>query len=229
MNQRFLCQEKVIGQTQEKISKASIAVVGVGGTGCNSALLLAQLGVRKVKLIDPDVVELFNLPRQPLFTDKDIGRSKSRAAAEKLETHGVTEFLPVQELLEEKNVSKLLSGVHVVLDCTDNYAARKTINDFCLRKKIPWIYSGAIRDKAMLSTIIPGKSPCFNCFAVKPQTELSCAEEGVIATSTALAAALQVQELINLLRGKPQLAGKILFVSLSNLFFDVFSLRFSCT
>ncbi len=227
MNKRFLCQERAIGPASDKLRNAEIAVVGVGGTGSNSALLLAQLGVKTVKLIDPDVVELFNLSRQPLFGEKDIGRPKVNVAAEKLAQHA-TRFLAAQELLEEKNAAELLSGVDVVLDCSDNYAARKTINNFCSKKKIPWIYSGAIKDNVAISTIVPGRTPCFECFAKQPAVELSCAEQGIVATTTGLAAALQVQELINLSGGISKLAGKILFANLSTSYFGVFPLKFSC-
>ncbi len=227
MDVRFLCQEKVMGKTHEKLRSTSVALVGVGGIGCNSALLLAQFGVKNVKLIDPDVVELFNLPRQPLFTEADVGKSKARVAVERLVNYGA-EFTAVQELLVEKNALKLLRGVDVVFDCTDNYAARKSINGFCVEKKIPWIYSAAIKDKVMVSTFIPGKTPCLNCLTLKPLREVSCAEEGVIATATSLAACLQVQEFVNFLAHKPQLAGKVLFVNLSTFSFEFFPLKFSC-
>ncbi len=228
MDSKFLCQEKVIGRANSKLQNSSVAIVGIGGTGCNSALLLAQLGVKKVKLIDPDVVELFNLPRQPLFAEKDVGRSKVKVAVEKLADYG-TKFTACQELLDEKNASKLLKGVDVVLDCTDNYAARKAINGFCFKNKTPWIYSAAIKDNAMISVFIPGKTPCFNCFAPRqPAKEISCAEEGVIATSTAFAAVLQVQELVNLLKNDAKCAGKVFFVNLSTFSFEFFPLSFSC-
>ncbi len=230
MNDRFLCQEKVIGKANRKLQNSAIAIVGIGGTGCNSALLLGQLGVKNVKLIDPDVVELFNLPRQPLFAESDVGKSKVKVAVEKLSSYSKTKFAAVQELLVEKNSAKLLKGVDVVLDCTDNYAARKTINDYCMVKRIPWIYSAAICDKAMVSTFLPGKTtPCFNCFApLSPAKEISCAEEGVIATATSLAAVLQVQELINLSKNDAKLSGKVLFVNLSTFSFGFFPLGFSC-
>lgn len=229
MDNRFLCQEKVIGKANRKLQNSTIAIVGIGGTGCNAALLLAQLGVKKVKLIDPDVVELFNLPRQPLFAEADVGRPKVKVAVEKLSSYNKTKFAAVQELLDEKNAVTFLKGVDVVLDCSDNYAARKTINDYCIGKKIPWIYSAAIRDKAMVSTFIRGKSPCFNCFApLSPAKEISCAEEGVIATATALAAVFQVQELVNLLKNDAKCVGKVLFVNLSTFSFGFFPLGFSC-
>ncbi len=225
---QFVCQGKVIGSANAKLRKTSVAIVGVGGTGSNAALLLAQLGTKQVTLIDPDVIETSNLGRQPLFTKSDIGKFKAETAVQKLKQHKNTLFIPTVNLLTEKNAAKLIANADIVLDCTDNYAARKAINSFCLRKKIPWIYCGAIRDKIMVSTIIPSKTPCFNCFAIKPTCEVSCCEEGIIPTATSIAAGIQVQEFVNLLGGKPKLAGKMLHMNLSTLTFSIFSLEKKC-
>ncbi|MFH1247441.1 MAG: ThiF family adenylyltransferase [Candidatus Micrarchaeota archaeon] len=222
MNNRFLCQAKVIGNGQRKLSIVKVAVVGVGGTGCNVVLLLAQLGVKNVKLIDSDVVELCNLARQPLFNEKDIGRPKVKVAVEKLSSYGA-KFTSVQQFLDASNVSKLLKDVDVVLDCTDNYEARKNINAFCMKNKTPWIYSGAIRDNVMVSTFVPSRKD-FECFA-KPLQEVSCCEDGVLATSTSVAAVLQVREFLNLINKKPLLVGKVLYFNLSNFSLSFFPLK----
>ncbi len=225
---QFVCQGKVIGSANAKLRKTSVAVIGVGGTGCNAALLLAQLCVKQVTLIDPDVVETSNLGRQPLFAESDVGKFKAETAVQKLKPHKNTSFLAIVDLLTEKNAAKLIGSVDVVLDCTDNYASRKAINSFCLHKKIPWVYCGAIRDQIMVSTIIPGKTPCFNCFASKPLCEVSCCEEGIIPTATSIAASIQVQEFVNLLAGKPKLASKMLHMNLSTLTFSIFPLEKKC-
>ena len=55
-------------------------LLGTGGLGCSVAIGLAWLGVKKMILIDKDVVEVHNLNRQILFTNKDVGKSKVEAA-----------------------------------------------------------------------------------------------------------------------------------------------------
>ncbi len=50
--------------------------LGAGGLGTNVALQLCRLGVRKIYLIDKDVVDVHNLNRQILFSKEDIGHPK---------------------------------------------------------------------------------------------------------------------------------------------------------
>ena len=77
--------EKIGQEGQEKISKANIAIIGLGATGSNSAELLARAGIGNLTLIDRDIIEETNLQRQTLFGESDISLPKAFVAKEKLE------------------------------------------------------------------------------------------------------------------------------------------------
>ncbi len=66
---------------QEKLGRAHVAIVGVGGLGCPVSTYLAGAGIGKLTLIDHDSVSLTNLHRQVLFTESDIGKPKAIAGA----------------------------------------------------------------------------------------------------------------------------------------------------
>src|ERR1700759_3050306 len=51
-------------------------IIGMGGLGCPAAVALAHAGVRRLTLVDGDVVEASNLHRQPLYGPEDVGRPK---------------------------------------------------------------------------------------------------------------------------------------------------------
>ena len=95
MSERFIRQERLpqIGtEGQAKLAAARVAIVGTGATGSHLAAILGRAGVGRaeagglLRLIDRDIVELSNLPRQTLFTahDADAVRPKAEAAAEAL-------------------------------------------------------------------------------------------------------------------------------------------------
>ena len=69
---------------QQKLEQASVAVIGMGGLGCATAMQLAACGTGTLSLIDPDSVDLSNLPRQHLYGEKDIGKAKVHCARARL-------------------------------------------------------------------------------------------------------------------------------------------------
>ncbi|MFI5810851.1 HesA/MoeB/ThiF family protein [Streptomyces sp. NPDC051643] len=65
---------------QLRLGSARVLLIGVGGTGGHAAQSLVASGVGHLHCVDPDVVELSNLNRQPLFRESDLGRPKVEAA-----------------------------------------------------------------------------------------------------------------------------------------------------
>ena len=68
----------------ERIARARILVVGVGGVGSWCAESLVRSGVRRIALMDDDVVVPSNLNRQLEATSKTVGLPKVEAMAARL-------------------------------------------------------------------------------------------------------------------------------------------------
>ena len=73
---------------QQRLAKARVLIVGLGGLGCPAAQLLASSGVGTLHLNDFDTVDVSNLPRQILYQPEDAGRPKVQVAAERLRASG---------------------------------------------------------------------------------------------------------------------------------------------
>ena len=58
---------------REELEEHGILIVGMGGLGCPVAQYLISSGIGYLTIMDPDKVELSNLSRQPLYTEKDFG------------------------------------------------------------------------------------------------------------------------------------------------------------
>jgi len=66
------------------LTRSTAVVLGVGGVGSAVAAGLVATGIGHVRCVDFDQVESSNLNRQLLFGERDLGRPKAEAAAEKL-------------------------------------------------------------------------------------------------------------------------------------------------
>ncbi|TFG91826.1 MAG: NAD(P)H-binding protein, partial [Candidatus Atribacteria bacterium] len=193
-----------IGEEGQKILlKSKIAIIGCGALGTVTANNLVRAGVGKISIIDRDFVELNNLQRQILFDEDDIGMPKAIAAAEKLKrVNSDVEIEAMVKDLNHMNVEKILSGVDLVLDGTDNMQTRFLINDVCVKNKISWIYTAAVGTYGMMMPIIPGRTPCFKCFlpdVPEPGSLATCDTAGILSTISAIIASIESTEAIKIL------------------------------
>ena len=188
---------------QKTLLKSKIAIIGCGALGTVAANNLVRAGVGKISIIDRDFVELNNLQRQILFDEDDIGIPKAVAAAEKLErVNSDVEIEAMVKDLNHMNAEKIMSGVDLVLDGTDNMQTRFLINDVCVKNKIPWIYTGAVGTYGMMMPIVPGRTPCFRCFLPDvpgPGSLPTCDTAGVLNTTPAIIASIESTEAIKIL------------------------------
>lgn len=161
-----------------------------------------------------------------LFDENDMGVPKVIAAAEKLRmVNSDVEIEAIVKDLNHMNAEKIMRGVDLVLDGTDNMQTRFLINDVCVKNKIPWIYTAAVGTYGMMMTIIPGRTPCFRCLlsdVPEPGTLPTCDTIGVLNTIPAIIASIESTEAIKILLGK-----KMATNAESNLiFYDVWSNTF---
>lgn len=191
-----------------------LLLIGAGRTGSHAAALIAAKLSKKdeLRVIDRDALEESNLQGCALYAKKDLGELKAGLLAKKISGKAKATITSFCEHLSQENVEKLAGGARIVIDCTDNWQTRMLLNEFCWKKGIPWIYAGAIKDRAMCSTIVPRYTPCFACWAAKPEKVQSCSEQGVDRHALKQIAKVQVGEVLALLKGKtPKLAGRLFF------------------
>lgn len=104
-----------------------VAVVGCGRTGSLVAVTLARLGIRRLTLIDPDIVEAHNLGEMDAVTDDDLGRPKAEAIADHLRSlspYVPVSFSPIAAPIAQPAALTATKGCDVLFCCADNDAAR---------------------------------------------------------------------------------------------------------
>ncbi len=208
---------------QLKLRNASAAIVGMGGLGSLIALKLAAMGIGRLRLIDRDVVARSDLHRQLLYDADQVGLPKVAAAVNNLDRlNPDVELEPVPESLNSQNAERLLKGVDVVLDGLDGPEGRYRLNRACQNLGIPWIFGAAIQASGNVSTIIPGKTICLECFlsGLKDDELPKCAVVGVHPSVLGIVTSLQVYEAVSLLVGhEPELMNKLLYIDLKDMEF----------
>ena len=126
---------------QRRLAAATVAVIGLGGLGSAAATYLTGAGVGRLVLVDGDTVSLSNLQRQVLYTEDSVGASKAVTATARLASQSsATRFDVIAENLSGANADSIVAGCDIIVDCTDNYAARYLIDDVCARHGRPWVY-----------------------------------------------------------------------------------------
>ncbi len=201
---------------QRRLAAARALIVGVGGLGSWSAELLARSGVGFLRLVDDDRVDLTNLHRQALY-DTDDARSKTpkvRAAASHLvRINPAVTVESVQERLSNANVDTLAGDVDVIVDGTDNFAARFVLNDYAILANKCWVFAGVVGAEAQVMTIVPGQTACLRCIFDAPPPpciEPTCRTTGVLPPAVAAIASIQAMEAVKILAGHRELVSPYL-------------------
>jgi molybdopterin/thiamine biosynthesis adenylyltransferase len=207
---------------QRKLKDAHLVIVGVGGLGCASATYLTAAGVGHITIVDFDTVELPDLNRQILYWEDEIGEKKVVVAQRKLsKLNPAVEITPVFARITEENVFSIIGNAQLVVDGLDNSAARLVVNSACVKQGIPYIYGGVSRLRGMVTTILPGKTPCLACLSPEGMGGL-----GVLGVAPALVASLQALEAIKILIGRsPSLAGRLLLFNGDDMKFQLLEIR----
>ena len=213
------------GETaQEKLKSAKVAVVGIGGLGCTAALMLVQAGIGNIAIIDDDKVENSNFNRQILHTQKDIARDKVASAYEELlERNPFITIRPIRAKITRENVDEILGDRDLILDCLDNFEGRFVLNEFCAKTRKPLIHGACYGFDGLVTTFVPGITPCLSCIIPEGTTFV---KPPVIGVAPSLIGTIQASEAIKLITGIGEpLLGKMLYFDLKMAIFKTIQLE----
>jgi len=213
------------GQTM--IRRAKVCVVGIGGLGSTIVTQLAGMGIGLLRIVDRDVVERANIHRQSIFDVNSIGMAKVEAAEKRIREINpdvAVEALPFS--INDFNVEQIVEGMNVVLDGLDSFSTRRVVNRACVKLGVPYVFGSAMEMFGNVSTIIPGETPCLDCFLPRREPSVTCATVGVHPSLVSIIASMEVSEAIKIITGrKPSLKNKLLFFDLRNIFLETVEIR----
>lgn len=204
---RYARQTQVPGfglEGQQKLRNAKVLMIGLGALGSPAAIHLAAAGVGQLTIVDPDVVDVTNLHRQPLHGESWIGQPKVESAAARLaETNPHVRIVIHRCKFTPDNAKSIATGHHVIVDGSDNFATRYLANDTAYHHGIPLVHGAVHRFEGRLSVFAPHLGgPCFRCLLPRippPNSIPVCAESGVLGMVPGIIGTMQALEVLKLL------------------------------
>ncbi|QNL51192.1 HesA/MoeB/ThiF family protein [Olivibacter sp. SDN3] len=206
-------------KSQEKLLNSSVLVVGAGGLGCPVLQYLVTAGVGQIGIIDGDTIAQSNLHRQILFRIDDIGKSKAQVAASRLrQLQPAVNIQIYDQALTSENALEIFDSYDLIVDGTDNFAARYLVNDASVMLNKPFV-SGAIDGYiGQISVFNYNGGPTYRCLypdEPSPETCNSCSVNGVLNVLPGIVALYMTNEIIKVITGYGEvLSGKLLLMDI---------------
>jgi molybdopterin-synthase adenylyltransferase len=115
-----------------------IVVVGVGALGSHLVQFIRNEKV-DIRVVDFDRVEQKNVMSQ--FHGKPgVGKSKVLALQQTMDFLFKRQLAVVSNKLVAENIDVLMKGATLVVDCLDNGASRKLVQDYVRKHKLPCLH-----------------------------------------------------------------------------------------
>jgi adenylyltransferase/sulfurtransferase len=189
----------------DKLNKAKITIVGLGGIGCPLTQYLVSSGIKNLTFFDGDKIEKSNLARQTLYTLEDIGKYKTSVAKEKLlKTNPNCNIVTYTQYLKKENLNLLLES-DIIIDTTDDWHTSKIINEFCSQNSLKYIFSSAVNNTVQICLFDHNNNNdnhvCLNCiFPNEEDVNLArCETVGIASVCAGIAGLVTTQKTINTL------------------------------
>lgn len=194
-------------ENQQKLIDACVLVVGCGGLAAAALPYLVAAGIGKLIIADHDHIDDTNLQRQITYTEQDVGCLKVASMASFLKQRQTDcQITAINKRLNQQDLIALLPQCDVILDCSDNYETRHTINHATQLLPKPLISAAVTGFKGQIAIYRPdlADSACYAClFHPQEQHQQSCATFGVYSPIVGIIGSFQAAEAMKIIMGLP--------------------------
>lgn len=155
----------------EKLQKANVLVIGLGGVGSFAAEFLARAGVGKMTIVDGDIVDITNINRQLPALHSTIGQSKVELVGNRLlDINPNLELNKINEFLNPDRMGEVIDSqkFNYILDCIDSVTPKITLIKMAKRKRVKIVSCMGAGGKMDPSKVmVRDISKTYNCFLAK--------------------------------------------------------------
>lgn len=147
--ERFRRNHNIFSVLQmQRLLRSRVLLVGCGGLGGQTALLLARSGVGALRVCDPDIFEESNLNRQMLCTERVLGRPKAEVCRDVLRE--IASYIEVEGFIlsaSPENLPALFADADVVVDCLDSISKKIMLERQAKKAGIPYIHGAVAHEE----------------------------------------------------------------------------------
>ena len=128
--------KKINIQGQIKLRNQKVLIIGAGGVGSPSVMYLARSGILSFGIVDYDIIDKSNLHRQILFDYNDVGKKKILVTKKKIQRIDKNIKIKIYDKkISKSNLKNILKHYDYIIDGTDNFESKLSINDECIKQK----------------------------------------------------------------------------------------------
>lgn len=225
-------------EAQQQLLDSTVLIVGAGGLGNTVAQYLFGSGVGRLLMVDNDVVEYSNLPRQVLFNAADVGLSKAQVLCQRLtqrltqsaaqqSTQTVSEAadcVAFHEVFSEDLMQRLKRdyAIDAIVDAGDNLPLSYQLDEVASREGLPLIHASVSRFEGHCYTRLPrAEFPTLKKLFPNTAERETCSQSGVLTAAVGLMGSYQATSVLRVL-----LAAKLGEIKPELVLFDGLSMRF---
>ena len=137
--------ELLLGEEKlDRLKRAHVLVVGLGGVGAYAAEMVARAGVGRMTIADADAVSPSNINRQLVALHSTIGRQKADILAERLrDINPAIELEVVNRYIRDEETYRLLDAApyDYVVDAIDTLSPKLALIAAALERRLPLVSS----------------------------------------------------------------------------------------
>ena len=191
---------------QEKIKNSHVLIIGMGGLGSPAAMYLAAAGVGSLTIVDNDRVEQSNLQRQIAHKMGALNLAKVVSAKDTLQNlNPKIKIRAIEAEANEELLHEILSrnSFDAIVDCTDNFDSRFTINEASVKSQTPLVSATAVAFSGQIALFNQQrKHACYQClYSNVDLPEGDCADQGILSPVVGTMGTLQATETLKIILG----------------------------
>ena len=165
-SEKFVRTRMVLGDDGlSALSRAHVAVVGLGGVGSYAAEAIARAGVGEMTLLDADVVSVSNINRQLCALESTVGKKKVDVVGARIADINPDASVHKLDFFynEETRESLFFARFDYIIDCIDTVSAKADLICTAKEKGIPIVSAlGTVPDFVGIDFFPDVNGPVFN-------------------------------------------------------------------